>query len=268
MFDGKTVVITGGAGGIGVALAQSFAGAGARIALLDLREAALHAAVEQLQSMRIQAQPYPCDVTDYPACEAAFDAIRRDLGGTDVLINNAGLTHVSAFAKTDVQVYRRVMDVNFFGSMHCTKAALPDLVSRRGHIAVMSSIAGIAPLAARTGYCASKHALHGFFDTLRAELRADGVTVTLVCPTFTATDFAARGLGSGGGTLQNERGTTGDLNTPASVADATRAGLAAGRRLVIVGGTGKLGHVVNRIAPAIYERMMLKRFAADLERQD
>lgn len=268
MFKNKTVVITGGAGGIGVALARAFGAQGARIALVDLRADGATAVATGLVDAGMDVRPYVCDVTDFAACESVMQEVRNDYGGIDVLINNAGLTHVSAFAKTAPEVYRRVMDVNFFGAMHCTKAALPDLIARRGKIAVMSSIAGIAPLAARTGYCASKHALHGFFDTLRCELRDAGVSVTLVCPTFTDTGFATRGLGSDGDTLKAERGTTGDLNTPEAVAIATRDATAAGKRLVIVGNTGKLGHLVNRIAPGIYENMMLKRFAADLRRAD
>ena len=250
MLEGKTVVITGGAGGIGVALAREFGAHGARIALVDLREEAAREAANKLSAEKVEVSAFGCDVTDFAACETAMQEVRGHIGGIDVLINNAGLTHVSAFAKTTPEVYRRVMDVNFFGSMHCTKACLPDLIARRGKIAVMSSIAGIAPLAARTGYCASKHALHGFFDTLRCELREEGVTVTLVCPTFTATDFAARGLASDGNTLQAERGTTGDLNTPEAVARATREGIKTGKRLVIVGRTGKIGHLVNTLAPS------------------
>ena len=268
MFKGKTVVITGGAGGIGLALAREFGRQGARIALVDLREDAAATAAETLSAEGVEVRAFGCDVTRFEDCVAAMENVRQALGAIDVLVNNAGLTHVSAFAKTTPEVYRRVMDVNFFGAMHCTKAALPDLVSRRGKIAVMSSIAGIAPLAARTGYCASKHALHGFFDTLRCELRNEGVTVTLISPTFTATDFAARGLASDGATLRAERGTTGGLNTPEDVARATVAATAAGKRLVIVGRTGKLGHLVNRLAPALYEGMMLKRFARDLDRSD
>jgi len=138
------------------------------------------------------------DVADDADCvRAVGDCIAR-YGRLDVLVANAGISHRSAFASTDAAVIRRVMEVNFFGAVNCTRAALPHLRSVRGAIVAVSSVAGYSPLVARTGYAASKHALHGFYDSLRAELAEDGVDVTLVCPSFVATGIGRNALGGDG----------------------------------------------------------------------
>jgi NAD(P)-dependent dehydrogenase (short-subunit alcohol dehydrogenase family) len=168
-FRDETVVITGAAGGIGSALARRFAREGARLALLDRESDGIETLAVEIEALGASALPVRCDVTSLPDCEAALDSVIGAFGGVDVLVNNAGITHLGPFHETDVEVVRRVMEVNFFGSVHCTKAALASLLERRGRIVVISSVAGIAPLATRTGYAASKYALHGFFESLRAE---------------------------------------------------------------------------------------------------
>ena len=181
------MVITGAAGGIGSALAQRFSAAGARVALLDRDQGGLDRLVLRLGAAGADTIAIPCDVTSLDECSVAVGRVVAAWGGVDVLINNAGITHVSPFVDTDVDVLHRVMDVNFFGAIGMTSVALPSLLERRGQIVVMSSVAGFAPLVLRTGYAASKHALHGCFESLRAELHGTGVGVTLVCPSFVRT---------------------------------------------------------------------------------
>lgn len=181
-FAGKVVLITGAAGGLGRALARSFAADGARIAVLDRDASGAEALAAELRSQARHALSLACDVTDAAACERAAAVVIEAWGAIDVLINNAGITHRSAYRRTDPAVTRRVMEVNFFGAVNCTRAALAALTESRGLIIVVSSVAGFAPLIARTGYAAAKHALHGFFDSLRTELAEDGVGVLLVCP--------------------------------------------------------------------------------------
>ncbi len=264
MYRGKVIAITGGAGGIGTALAQRFAQDGARIALLDRDTERLEEAAEKLQADGHTVSTHTCDVTDFAACQQAMTEVVAEHGRLDVLVNNAGLTQVSNFVDTEVAVYRRVMDVNFFGAVHCTKAAIDNLIAARGAIVVLSSIAGFAPLLARTGYCASKHALHGFFDTLRAELATEGVHVMLVCPSFTRTGFARRGLDGKGGTLQLDRSMTGRVLTPDQVASAIHTGLRRRRRLLVISRTGKIAWWVSRLMPTFYDRGMRRRFTGKL----
>lgn len=258
-YSGKVVAITGGAGGIGATLARRFAEAGARVALLDVDGARLGPVVEDLRRSGHDARDFVCDITSLDACAEAFARIDEGCGGVDVLVNNAGITHFSTFAETDVAVLRRVMEINFFGAVHCTKVALPSITARRGAIAVLSSVAGFAPLYTRSGYCASKFALHGLFETLRTEVADAGVHVLMVCPTFIATEMERRALGADGGEPKRRRTTTGAAGKPEDVADALLDGLARKRRLVVVGGTGRLARILSRISPAAYDRMMLSR---------
>ena len=241
---GKVVAITGGAGGIGRALATAFDGAGAKVALLDVDPAALKEAAQSLPGNPLAVA---CDVTDPSACARAIAEVVAALGGVDLLINNAGISHRSTFQDTTDAVLRKVMEVNFFGSVNCTRAALPQLLSRRGQVVVISSVAGFAPLFGRTGYAASKHALHGFFDTLRAELADAGVNVLLVCPSFIDTPLR-----------KNVPVPVGGLLTPEVVAAAIVSGCESRKRQLVLGGVGRLSFWVSKFAPRTYQALMLR----------
>ena len=255
----KVAVITGAAGGIGSALARRFSRDGFDLGLLDLDQAGVDALRSEIAGSDRRALAIGCDVTSFEACRSAVDRVIAELGGVDVLVNNAGRTHISLFAETSVEVLRKVMDINFFGALHCTKAALPALVERRGSIVVLSSVAGFAPLAGRVGYSASKHALHGLFESLRAEVAADGVHVMMVCPGFTDTGIGRNALGGDGGSPSDERTTTGKPATPESVADAIAEGVARRRRLLLLSAVSRLSWWVSHLAPRLYERLMVKQ---------
>jgi len=177
----------------------------------------------------------------------------------DMLINNAGLTQLGLFIETYVEVIRRVMEVNFFGCVNCTKAALDSLVERRGRIAVLSSVAGFSPLATRCAYSASKHALHGFFDSLRPELRPSGVSVTLVCPFFVKTDMGSRALGPDGGKPRMARTQTGIPSDPGWLAEEIYRAVRNRRRLLVPARGAKLSYLVSRLLPGTYERLMARK---------
>lgn len=275
MPDGATaasrapvVVITGAAGGIGRALAERYARAGAALALLDRDAGGVEEVAQGLPGTSAQPIAIGCDVTSWEACAQAIDDVIQHFGRIDVLVNNAGITHLSPLAQTDVDVIRRVMDVNFFGSLYCTRAALPHLVSSSGRIAVMSSVAGFAPLAHRTGYAASKHALHGLFESLRSELSSEGVSVTMVCPSFVRTRIGDHALGGDGGRPTAPRTEVGAAMSPERVANAVYQAVEKRRRLLVVGAVGKLAYVVARLWPALYERIMTRQIlpAADARR--
>ena len=262
---GRVVVVTGAAGGIGRALCARFARAGAKIALLDRDEEGLREACATLERAGHDAVALPCDVTDYDRCRDVMEDIAARLGGIDVLINNAGAVHRSGLVETDVAVLRRVMEVNYFGSLHCAKAALPSLIARHGRIVVISSIAGVAPLFGRTGYAASKHALHGLFESARTELASSGVSVLMVCPSFTRSGFEQAALGANGEPANRPRSRVGSLASPESVADAVFAATIARRRLLVLSPIGKLSYLLSRLAPSLYDRMMVRRLGSELQ---
>ena len=264
-FNGATVLVTGAGGGLGRAIAEQFAAAGAHVVALD-KDAAAVASLQAILEARGRAcLALPCDVTDADACMRAVAAAIERFGALDVLVNNAGMSHRSGLAETDLAVIRRVMDVNYFGAVHCTKAALPRLIERRGLIIAISSVAGYTPLIARTGYAASKHALHGFFESLRAEVAPQGVQVMMVCPSFIATQIDRNALGGNGQPVRHAQVTIGHPLTTDAAAQQIVAGAARGRRLLLVGRTAWLAWWVSRLAPAVYERLMARRLRGELE---
>ncbi len=260
-FAGKTVVVTGAAGGLGCALALRFAAAGARIVALD-RDAAV------LQGLTFpggtDAVRIACDVSSEADCLRAMAEARRAFGGIDVLVNNAGITHRSAFTRTEPAVIRRVMEVNFFGALHCTHAALEDLVARRGLVVAISSVAGFAPLVARTGYAASKHALHGFFDSLRTEVEPLGVKVLLVCPSFISTGIEKNALAGDGGPVRHAQSIVGGRSTPEAMAERIFRAAQAERRLLLPDRVSRLSWWVSRLAPRLYARLMVKKLEKEM----
>ena len=254
----RVVAITGAAGGIGTALAIAMDRAGARLALLDRDLDGL----QRLEASRDWRRPplvMACDITDETACKKCFDTVQSHWEGIDVLINNAGLTHRSLFEETDVEVIRTVMDVNFFGAVHCTRAALPGLCQRRGCVVAISSVAGFAPLVGRTGYCASKHALEGFMGALRSEVSHLGVKVLVVCPAFTDTRLKQRALGADGERLQDgTRAVSGRMLQPHEVADEIVRALREDRNRLLLPAVSKVSYVLSRFAPKLYQHLMLR----------
>lgn len=264
-FAGATVLVTGAGGGLGRATAMRFAAAGANIAALDKDSGGLESLREELGSRGAGCLTLACDITDADACASAVGQVIEYFGSLDVLVNNAGMSHRSGFAATDLAVVRRVMEVNFFGAVNCTKAALPHLVASRGLIIAISSVAGYTPLIARTGYAASKHAMHGFFDSLRTELAPRGVDVMIVCPSFVATRIDRNALGGDGKPVRHAQVTVGRPVTAGTAASAVLAGAERGRRLVFVGPTARVAWWLNRLAPTLYERIMARRLRGELE---
>lgn len=261
-FAGKTVLVTGAAGGLGRALCLRFAAAGARIVALDRDAAVLEGLTfpDGTDAIRIG-----CDVSNEGDCLRAVAEARRAFGGVDVLINNAGITHRSAFAATRPEVIRRVMAVNFFGALHCTHAALEDLVARRGLVIAVSSVAGFAPLVARTGYAASKHALHGFFDSLRTEVEPLGVKVLLVCPSFISTGIERNALAGDGGLARHAQSIVGSRSTPEAMAERIFRAAEGEQRLLLPDRVSRLSWWVSRLAPRVYERLMVRKLGQEMQ---
>jgi UDP-glucose 4-epimerase len=260
-LQGMAAVVTGAASGIGLAVARRLARAGGRVALLDQDGEAAARAAEALRAEGHDAHAAPCDVSDADACRRAVASARAAIGPPDLLVANAGITHVGRAAETDIAVLRRVMEVNFFGAVHAARAALPDLLERGGQIVVMGSIAGQAPLATRAGYAASKHALHGFFGSLRAEHAADGLGVLLVDPSFVDTPIGERALGPDGrpAGAGARTGMGGHPAAPEDVAEAILRAVLRRRRHLFVPRSAGLFVWLARLAPRFFERGMARR---------
>ena len=262
VFERKVVVVTGGCAGIGRALVMRFAQAGARLAILDVQEAALESLVQHLgDHLGCEAIGLVCDVADAQAVQQAMGLIEERFGGIDLLLNNAGITHRSTFAETELAVFQRIMAVNYFGAVHCTKAALAGLIARRGQVIVLSSLSGFAPLLYRSAYNASKHALHGLFETLRAELKGSGVNVMLVCPGFTATDLRKNALVGDGSVSQQPPLAIGKVASAQDVAEAIYQAALRRRRLLVLSNVNWRARLLARFFPRLFERVLLPRLS-------
>lgn len=265
-FKGKVVIVTGAASGIGAAICDRFAAEGAKIGLLDMDEAGVKVAADKLKGAGADAVGIKCDVVNEAECTSAIGAVVELFGGIDLLVNNAGITQRSAFVDTEISVYRKVMDVNFYGSLNCTRAAIDSLIKCKGSIIVIESLAGLTPLLGRTGYCASKHALHGFFTSLRSELRDSGVHIMLVCPGFVHTNLQTRALGGDGQVTVHPQSVVGKPTSAAKVAEAIYKGALHKRHLLVLTPVGKLAYWISRLAPVLYERLMARQVKEELMR--
>ncbi|MEO4045696.1 SDR family oxidoreductase [Pseudomonas sp. CAU 1711] len=262
VFERKVVAVTGGCAGIGRALVMRFAQAGARLVILDLQQETLDSLVQHLRDhLGCEALGLVCDVADAAAVQQTLSLAVERFGGIDLLVNNAGITHRSTFAETELAVFQRIMAVNYFGAVHCTKAALPSLIARRGQIVVLSSLSGFAPLLYRSAYNASKHALHGLFETLRAELKGSGVNVMLVCPGFTATDLRKNALVGDGSVTQQPPLAIGKVASAQDVAEAIYRGALRRRRLLVLSNVNWRARLLARFFPRLFERVLLPRLS-------
>jgi short-subunit dehydrogenase len=239
MFENQVVWITGASSGIGEALALQFAAARARLVLSARRETELDRVWRLCAERGLapdQVLVLPLDVTDYPAMPGALARVMQRFGRVDMLLNNAGISQRSRCVDTDMEVYRRLLEVNVFGQIALTKQVLPQMIEQRsGHIAITASVAGKVGAPFRTGYCAAKHAVMGFFDALRAEVAAQGIRVTTITPGFIRTDISVNAL-LGDGTEYGELDADieGGMDA-ARCADAIMRGFRKGRPEIAVG---------------------------------
>src|SRR5688572_5638273 len=186
-FKDKVVAITGGSDGIGKALVDVLIPLGAKIATCGRNQDKLYNL--QVQYSNHMLHSIVADVSRYDDCKNFINSTIDTFGHIDILINNAGISMRALVDDADVEVLRKVMDINFFGTVYCTKLALHSILERQGQIVGVSSIAGYRGLPGRSGYSASKFALNGWLESLRTELMDDGVNVMWVCPGFTASNI-------------------------------------------------------------------------------
>ena len=198
MFANQVVWITGASSGIGEALALEFASAGVRLVLSARRQEELNRVKQRCTGLGMESAHVlvlPLDVTDHDAMPATVKTVLDTFGRTDMLINNAGISQRSLCVDTDMAVYRQLFEVDVLGQIALTKAVLPGMLAQgSGHIAITSSVAGKIGVPKRTGYCAAKHAVMGFYDALRAETAPHGIQVTTITPGFIKTNISVNAL--------------------------------------------------------------------------
>ncbi len=198
-WNGNVVVITGASTGIGEEMAYRMASGGAHLVLTARREAELERVAARVRTLGGKAIAVSADVGKAADCKKVMEAAVAEFGRIDTLINNAGMTMWAKFADIhDATILERIMQVNYMGAVYCTQYALPHLLKSKGRIVGISSLTGLTGVPTRSGYAASKHAMRGFFDSLRIELADDGVTVTMIYPGFIATGIRENATGADG----------------------------------------------------------------------
>ena len=259
----KVVIITGGSSGIGKGCAEVFGKAGARIVITGRNEKNLHETTLELQKKKIEVIGINADVSIEKDHEKVIAETIRRFGVIDVLINNAGISMRGLFEETDLNVIRKVMDVNFYGTIYATKYALPYILKSKGSIVSISSIAGMRGLPARTGYSASKFAMQGFMEALRTEVMRKGVHVLVVCPGFTSSNIRNTALAKDGSIQGESPRDESSMMTPEEVAQSILKAVIKRKRDIVLTMQGKLTVFLNKWFPGFMDGMVYKHLAKE-----
>lgn len=268
-FNQKAVAITGASSGIGKAIALRLASNGAWLGLAARNRDRLEELAEECNRRGARAVVLPTDVSEEAQCRSMIDGALEAFGRLDMLVNNAGFSMVGKFEDLpDLELFRRVMDVNFYGTVSCTHHALPHLKAVGGRIVNISSLAGKVAIPFNTAYDASKFALMGFSDGLRLELSECGVSVTVVCPYWVVTEFheryidkQGRPVGPSGRTIYTDSMMTADQCAGVVIRAAQR------RKREVLMGPGRVAIWLQLIAPVLLDRVISEGFMRRLIRR-
>lgn len=259
-FKNKTIWITGASSGLGEYMAYEFAKQGAKLVISARNEEKLAQVAQKcLQLGALAAHSVLLDLAQHTDIERIAHQVLEKFPKIDILINNGGISQRSLASETDWTVDRRIIDVNYLGTVILTKAILPSMRTHRlGHIVTISSLVGKFGTPLRSSYAASKHALHGFFDSLRAELVQENIYITLICPGFIHTRISYNALTKDGSPQDSLDQAQANGMSPERFAKKALRAIAQQRREVYIGGKEVLAVFLNRIAPSFLRRLLSK----------
>lgn len=259
VFRDNVVVITGGSSGIGREIAYQLSAQGASLVLAAREPALLGAVADECRRRGARAIEVPTDVAVESQCKTLIERAVAEFGRIDTLINNAGISMHARFDELDkVEPIERIMRINYLGSVYCTHYALPHLKKSRGRIVAISSLAGKIGVPMRSAYAGSKHAMAGFFDSLRLELLGEGVSVTVIYPGFVDTEIATRAVGPGGKPLGQRPVPISSQMSADECARQTIAAAGSRRRDLIMTTQAKIGLWLKVVAPRVIDRMTIR----------
>jgi short-subunit dehydrogenase len=267
-FRNQVAIVTGASSGIGRELALQLAGEGAKVVLAARRAELLEQVAAACRQAGGEALAIPTDIADEVQCKALVDRTVAAFGSLDMLINNAGLAVIARLEDySDLSLFRHTMDVNFYGAVYCTYYALPHLIRSHGRIVAVSSLGGKAPLPYNSPYIASKFAMHGFFDSLRIELKRQEVSVTIVCPYWVVTGFHEAQMDRDG----VPRGPSGRAIYSKKMMTAERCAqvilwAAYRRQREVMMGPGRLIAWLKLLAPGLLDRIVIAFLKATVRR--
>jgi short-subunit dehydrogenase len=258
-FKNKTVWITGASSGIGRALTHQLSSCGANLVISSRRKEALEKVKAECTNSDGRIRVLPLDLSKAESIPAKSREAQQAFGPIDILFNNGGISQRSLALETDMKVVRNIMEVNFFGTVALTKAVLPAMLKQQsGHIVVTSSVMGKFGTQMRSAYSASKHALHGWFDSLRQEVRDENIKVTLICPGFVKTNVTLNALQGDGSKFDKMAPGQQNGMSPKQCSRKMLAGIEKGKEEIYIGGKEILGIYLNRLAPRLFRTILKK----------
>ncbi len=252
--NNQIIWLTGASSGIGEAVTYAFAKEGVHVIISARRKAELERVKANCPDPS-KVTIVPLDVADYKSIEGKVKPVIEKLGRIDILFNNAGISQRALAKDTKMEVYEKIMNVNFMGTVAMTLAALPFMIKQKsGHIAVISSLTGKFSTPLRTGYSASKHALHGFFDGLRSEVWKDNIKVTLICPGFVKTHVSENALKGDGVPQKIVDDAIAHGLAPDYVAEKILKEMKSGKEEIYIAGKEMMGVYLKRFLPGVFSK--------------
>jgi dehydrogenase/reductase SDR family member 7B len=260
IFQNKVVWITGASAGIGEALAKAFAEQGAKLILSARRIEELERVKKSLNLKDENVLILPLDLADTSQIDALTKQIINTFGRIDILVNNGGISQRSLTKDTPINIDRKIMEVNFFGNVAVTKSVLPYMLKQKsGHIVTTSSIAGKFGFYFRSAYSASKHALHGFYESLRMEIYNDNVNVLLVCPGKIRTNISLNAITEDGGKHSKMDDSTENGLSADACAQQILKGIKTNKEEIFIGGKELRAVLVKRLFPKLFSKLIRKQ---------
>ncbi len=250
----KVVIITGGSSGIGKGCAEVFGRNGYSVFITGRNPEKLEEAIADLIANDIEANGLACDVGQFEDNEKMFEACMSVYGRVDGLINNAGISMRALFEDTDVEVIEKLMQINFFGTVYATKVCIKEIIKNKGFVAGISSIAGYRGLPARTGYSASKFAMHGFLESLRTEMLKKDVHVLTACPSYTESNIRNSALDSSGQKQGETPFDESKLMSAVEVAEHILKAIKKKKKFLILTTQGKMTVFLNKLFPGFMDK--------------
>jgi len=258
-MKGRRIILTGASEGIGRALALDLAARGARLALAARDRDRLESLAQECRARGGEALAVPTDVTNQQDLEWLVSETLKAYGGIDVVIHNAGITMWSRFdALKDLEIFERIMEVNYYAPVRLTALTLPHLRASRGLIVAIASLAGLTGVPERSAYSGSKHAMIGFFDSLRIELAGSGVDVSVIAPDFVVSEIHKRAIGPDGEPLGTSPMKQSKIMTAEECARQIARAIEKRQRQLLMSPRGKLGMWLKLLAPGLIDRLAAK----------
>lgn len=262
-FQQQVAIVTGASTGIGRAIAVALAQAGANLVLGARSASKLAETARQCQQFNVNAIAVTADVSKQAQSQNLVDKAISSFGQLDILINNAGISMRALFEEMDLSVMEQTMQVNFWGTVYCTHAALPHLLDRQGWVVGVSSIAGFRGLPARTAYSASKFAMNGFLEALRTENHKTGLKVLTLCPGFTASNIRESALDATGKPQGSSPRTEEAMMQPDAVAGAMIRAMRKKRKTLVLTRQGRLTVWLNKLANGFMDKLVFNNMARE-----